>query len=101
MEEAIVGAVFGRAYEGREDADVDDGVTPFVLGGGRVRLSLFKVDGEYWAVEVGNAGGSLVVDEDGESRIGFVAAWCGGGGGGGRPFRPFERYVVEVGPLGW
>lgn len=33
--------------EGREEAEVDDGVSPFPLGAGRVRLSAVSVAGEY------------------------------------------------------
>ena len=40
------GGRFPRAYEGREEA-VEDGVSPFVLGTGRVRLSVVRVEGEY------------------------------------------------------
>lgn len=36
-----------RACEGREEADVDDGVSPFAFGAGRVRLSAVRLDGEY------------------------------------------------------
>lgn len=61
------GGRFPRAYEGREET-VDGGVSPFVLGAGRVRLSPFKVDGEYWTDGVWNDGGSLVDEEEGESR---------------------------------
>ena len=88
------GGRFPRAYEGREEA-VDAGVSPFVLGSGRVRLSVVRVEGEYWAEGVvGKAGGSLADDDDGESRIWFVVVECGGG-------RPLVRYVVAVDPPGW
>lgn len=90
------GGRFPRAYEGREEA-VDDGVRPFALGAGRVRLSPFTAEGEYWTDGVWKDGGSLVVDDEvGESSSWFAVVVVGCGGG-----RPLVRYVVEVAPPAW